>query len=151
MTFAVVIMSKIRTLYSRYTQLILVLTNHTEYPQPCLISSYKRPLSSKHRAALTSKCSFYQKPDNYLTVTKIKWIWGKYIYVEAIQITSSSGIYKTNIYDNDCYLQLFVFKFHMDNSSSLEMNASLFFAFFRYLYQGSLQTLTIKLTIKQQM
>ena len=66
---------------------------------------------------LTSKCSFYQKPVHYLTVTKIKCIWGKYIYIEAIQITSSSGIYKTNIYHKDCYLQLFVFKFHMSNTS----------------------------------
>ena len=36
-------------------------------------------------------------PVHYLTVTNIKRIWGKYIYIEAIQINSSSGIYKTNI------------------------------------------------------
>ena len=66
---------------------------------------------------LTSKCRFFQKPVHYLTVTKKKCIWGKYIYNEAIQITSSSGIYKTNIYHKDCYLQLFVFKFHMSNTS----------------------------------
>ena len=66
--------------------------------------SYKR---------LTSKCSFFRNFSIiYLTVTKIKCIWGKYIYIEAIQITSSSGIYKTNIYHNDCYLRLYVFKFH---------------------------------------
>ena len=34
------------------------------------------------------------------------------IYIEAIQITSSSGIYKTNIYHNDYYLRLFVVKIH---------------------------------------
>ena len=38
-----------------------------------------------------------------------------YIYTETIQITTSSGIYQTNIYHNDCYLLLFVFKFHMNN------------------------------------
>ena len=31
--------------------------------------------------------------------------------IETIQIISSSGIYKTNIYHNDCYLRLFVSKF----------------------------------------
>ena len=29
------------------------------------------------------------------------------MYIEEIQITSNSGICKTNIYHNDCYLQLF--------------------------------------------
>ena len=79
--------------------------------------SYKR---------LTSKCSFYLKPVHYLAVTKRKCIWGKYIYIEAIQITGSSGIYKTIIYHNDCYLQLFVFKFHMNKSSFFEIGVSLF-------------------------
>ena len=75
---------------------------------------------------LTSKCSFYSKPVHYLMVTKIKCVWGKYIYIEAIQITSSSGMYKTNIYDNDCYLRLFVFKFHINNSSVFEISSILF-------------------------
>ena len=66
--------------------------------------SYKR---------LISKCSFYQKPVHYLTVIRIKCIWSKYISIEAIQITSGSGIYKTNTYHDDCYLRLFVFKFHI--------------------------------------
>ena len=78
--------------------------------------SYKR---------LTSKGSFHEKPVHYSTVTKIKCIWVKYIYIEAIQITSSSGIYKTNIYQNDCYLQLFIFKFHMNNSPFFEISATL--------------------------
>ena len=76
--------------------------------------------------SLTSKCSFYEKPLHYVTVTKIKCIWDKYIYIEAIQITSSSGIYKTNIDHNDCYLRLFVFKFHMNKSSFFEISASFF-------------------------
>ena len=29
------------------------------------------------------------------------------MYIEQIQITSSSEIYKTNIYHNHCYLRLF--------------------------------------------
>ena len=28
------------------------------------------------------------------------------IYIEAIQITRSSGIYQTNIYHNDCYVDV---------------------------------------------
>ena len=75
---------------------------------------------------LTSKRSFYQKPVHYLTVTKIKCIWDKYKHIEAIQITSSSKIYKANIYHNDCYLQLFVFKFDMNNSSFFEISTSSF-------------------------
>ena len=51
---------------------------------------------------------------------------GQCIYIEAIQITSSSEIYKTIIYHNDCYLQLFVFKFHINNSSFLKISVSLF-------------------------
>ena len=60
--------------------------------------SYKR---------LTSKCSFYQKPVHYLTVTQIKCIWDKYIHIEAIQTTSSSRIYKANIYHIVIYSYLF--------------------------------------------
>ena len=59
-------------------------------------------------------------------MTKIKYIWGKYTYIEAIQITNNSGIYKTSTYNNDCYLQLFVFKFHMINSYFFEISPSLF-------------------------
>ena len=55
----------------------------------------------------------------------MKCIWVKYIYIEEIQITSSSGIYKANIYHNDYHLRLFVFKFHLNNSSFFEINASL--------------------------
>ena len=73
--------------------------------------SYKR---------VTSKCSFYQKALHYLTLTKLNCIWDKYICIEAIQIISSSGIHKTDIYHNGCYLQLFVFKFQMNNSSFFE-------------------------------
>ena len=47
------------------------------------------PTSYKH---LTYKCSFYQKPVHYLTVTKIKYIWDKYIYIEAIQITTVDSL-----------------------------------------------------------
>ena len=47
-------------------------------------------------------------------------MWIKYIYIESIQITSSSETYQTNIYHNDCYLQLSVFKFRMNNSSFLK-------------------------------
>ena len=46
-------------------------------------------------------------------VTKIKCIWGKYIYIEAIQITSSSGMSYTNIYHNDCYLLFTVICFQI--------------------------------------
>ena len=41
-----------------------------------------------------------------------------YKYVQAIQITSSYGIH---MYDNNYCLRLFVFKFHMNNSSFLEI------------------------------
>ena len=41
----------------------------------------------------------------------------KYIYIEVIQIASTSEIYKTSIYHNDCYLRLFVFKFHKNKFS----------------------------------
>ena len=62
------------------------------------------PLSHKR---LTSKCSIYQKPVHYLTVTQIKCIWDKYIHIEAIQTTSSSRIYKANIYHIVIYSYLF--------------------------------------------
>ena len=62
----------------------MVFTNYTEYPQPHRIPSYNQtsqlnqnkhlPPSDKR---LLSKCSFYYKPDDNLTVTKIKCIWGK--------------------------------------------------------------------------
>ena len=55
---------------------------------------------------LTSKCNFYEKPVHYLTLTKIKCIWAKYIYTEEILITKSSGIYEINIYHKDCYLRV---------------------------------------------
>ena len=48
----------------------------------------------------------FKKPVHYLTLTKIKCIWGNYIYIEVIQLTSTSEIYKTNTYHNDCYLRL---------------------------------------------
>ena len=44
------------------------------------------PPSYKH---LTSKGRFYEKPVHFLTLTKVKCIWGKYIYIQEIQITSS--------------------------------------------------------------
>ena len=44
----------------------------------------------------------------------MKCIRGKYTYIEAIQIASRSGIYKTNIYHNDCYLGLFCFQISYD-------------------------------------
>ena len=40
----------------------------------------------------------FKKPVHYLILTKIKCIWGNYIYIEAIQLTSTSEIYKANIY-----------------------------------------------------
>ena len=49
-----------------------------------------------------------------------------HIGTETILITSSSGIYKANIYHNDCYTRLFVFKFHLIDLSFLEIIASLF-------------------------
>ena len=56
----------------------------------------------------------------------------KYIYIEAIQIASSSGIYKTNIYIMIViygYLEREsdkVFKFHINKFSFFEISASLF-------------------------
>ena len=102
-----VYLQHLRTL-SRFLLTILSILSLTAVP---LISARHQisaaPPSYKR---LTSKCSFYLKPVHYLAVTKRKCIWGKYIYIEAIQITSSSGIYKTNIYHNDCYLGLFCFQ-----------------------------------------
>ena len=46
-----------------------------------------------------------------------------YIYIEAIQITSSSEISNTNTYHNDCYLRSFVFKFHVNNSPLFGISA----------------------------
>ena len=58
-----------------------------------ILSSYKRRLSNKQRSFPLISASL---PD---TVTKIKCsIWDKYTYIEEIQRTSSSGIYKTNLY-----------------------------------------------------
>ena len=35
-------------------------------------------------------------------------MWSKYIlYIEAMEITSSSGIHMNNIYNNGCYSRLF--------------------------------------------
>ena len=45
-------------------------------------------------------------------------MWQIYIYIHwSNSSASGSGIYKANIYHNDCYLGLFVFKFLMNNSS----------------------------------
>ena len=84
---------------------ILSIVSLTAFPLISVKSQISTaPISYKY---LTYKCSFYLKPVHYLTATKINCIWGKCIYAEAIQITSSSGIYKTNIYHNDSYLRLF--------------------------------------------
>ena len=69
---------------------------------------------------LTHDCTHTQTHTNTHTHTHT------HTHIEVIQITSSSGIYKTNIYHNDCYLQLFVFKFQMNNNSLIEISASLF-------------------------
>ena len=86
-------------------------------------TSYKR---------LTYKCSFYRNPVHYLTVTKINCIWGKYIYIEAIQITSSTGIYKT-IYIIMIVIYGYldresdkVFKFFLNKSSFFEISTFFF-------------------------
>ena len=51
-----------------------------------------------------------------------------YVYINAGQITSSSGVYKTNKYDNGCicgYLERGndkIFKFRENNSLSLSLS-----------------------------
>ena len=93
-----VYLQHLRTL-SRFLLTILSILSLTAVP---LISTrHQISAASPSYKRLTSKCSFYLKPVHYLAVTKRKCIWGKYIYIEAIQITSSSGIYKTSIYHND--------------------------------------------------
>ena len=116
-------MQHIRSLFW-FLLTILSILSLTAFPPVSVGSQISVAPLSYNR--LTSKCSFYQKPVHYLTVTKIKCIWDKYKHIEAIQTTSSSRIYKANIYHNDCYLQLFVFKFDMNNSSFFEISTSSF-------------------------
>ena len=54
----------------------------------------------------TFKCSFIQKAGHNLTVIKIQMRIEQVNNIEAMQITSSSGIYKT-IYHRGSYLRLF--------------------------------------------
>ena len=117
-TFPIAIMSVFRTkLYMQHLRSlfwfllsILSILSLTGFPLISVGSQISAAQPSyKH---LTFKYSLYYEPVHYLTVTKIKCIWGKYIYNEAIQITSS-GICQINIYHNDCYLRLFVIKFHI--------------------------------------
>ena len=125
-TFPIAIMSAFRTKFYMQHLLLTILSTLSLTAFPLTRVDSQISAAQPSYKCLTSKCSFYQKFVHYLTVTKIKSIWGKYIYIEAIQITSSSGIYKTNIYHDNCYLQLFVFKFHINNSSCFEIMASLF-------------------------
>ena len=76
------------------------------FPLTCFGSQIgAAPPSYKH---FTLKFSFYEKAFHYLT-TKIKYIWGKYIYIQEIQITSSSGLYELNyMYHNECYLRVLI-------------------------------------------
>ena len=119
-TFPIVIMSAFWTkLYMKhlrslfwFLQTILSTLSLTAFPLISVDSQISAAPPCYQR--LTTKCRFYQKPVHYLTVTKTKCIWEKYIYIEAIQITSSSGIYKTNIYHNNCYLGLFCFQISYD-------------------------------------
>ena len=80
-------MQHLRSLFS-FLLTILSTLSLTAFPLTSVSSQISAaPLSSK----------FIQKPVHYLTVTKIKCMWDKYIYIEAIHITSSSGMYRTNI------------------------------------------------------
>ena len=61
-----------------------------------------------------------------LSVTKLKYIWSKYINYEKLKITSSFGIYKT-IHHNDNYV-LFLknikfWIFMLNNSSDFQISA----------------------------
>ena len=126
-TFPIVIMSIFRTkLYMQHLRslvwfLLTMLSILSLTTFPLISVGYQ-----VSAAPSSSKSSFFRNLVHYLTVTKTKCIWSKYTYIEAIQITSSSGIYRTNIYHNDCQLRLYIFKFNMNNSSFFRISASLF-------------------------